>query len=76
MGLVDDHNPRAERELRRYIEGLELAVTKLASKEAAQTIATDFHFWWMAQPGSNTMQGFDDWWELPVPVPPASKNTP
>lgn len=27
-------------------------------------VATEFYYWWHNQPGTNTQQGFDDWWEL------------
>jgi len=26
-------------------------------------IATSFFYWWYNQPGQNTSEGFDDWWE-------------
>lgn len=26
-------------------------------------VAVEFFCWWYNQPGSNTAQGFDDWWE-------------
>lgn len=31
-------------------------------KEAARKMATDFYYWWHNQPGTNTQQGFDEWW--------------
>ena len=34
------------------------------TKPEAKKLATDFFFWWWNQPGTNTMSGFDDWWEL------------
>lgn len=37
----------------------ELEVLK---KEQARKIATEFYYWWHNQPGTNTQQGFDDWW--------------
>lgn len=30
----------------------------------AKAIATKFFYWWHNQPGSNTEQGFDDWWGM------------
>jgi hypothetical protein len=32
-------------------------------KEPAKAIATEFFYWWHNQPGNNTEQGFDQWWE-------------
>jgi len=34
-----------------------------ADKLIHKQIACDFFRWWYNQPGSNTEQGFDDWWE-------------
>lgn len=31
--------------------------------DAVKEIATEFFYWWYNQPGSNTKEGFDDWWE-------------
>lgn len=31
-------------------------------KEIAKKIATDFYYWWANQPGSNTLEGFDSFW--------------
>lgn len=31
-------------------------------KETAREIATKFFYWWYNQPGANTQQGFDKWW--------------
>lgn len=33
------------------------------TKRAIKKIATDFFYWWYNQPGTNTQQGFDEWWE-------------
>lgn len=33
------------------------------NKSALKLIATQFYFWWAHQPGTNTYQGFDAWWE-------------
>jgi len=30
----------------------------------AKQIATEFYYWWHNQPGTNTEQGFDEWWKL------------
>ena len=32
-------------------------------KEELKRLCTDFFYWWYNQPGSNTQQGFDEWWE-------------
>lgn len=32
-------------------------------KEIAKKIATDFYYWWHNQPGTNTQDGFDSFWE-------------
>lgn len=29
-----------------------------------KAIATEFYYWWHNQPGSNTQDGYDDWWRL------------
>ena len=31
-------------------------------KEFAQSVATGFFYWWHNQPGTNTQQGFEQWW--------------
>lgn len=31
--------------------------------DAVKEIATAFFYWWYNQPGCNTQQGFDEWWE-------------
>jgi hypothetical protein len=48
----------------------ETPVQSLAAHDAeviereAKPIATEFFRWWYNQPGSNTDQGFDEWWQL------------
>ena len=38
---------------------------KINSKTATlKDIATEFYYWWHNQPGTNTAEGFDDWWEI------------
>jgi hypothetical protein len=34
-----------------------------SSKERAKLQCTEFFYWWHNKPGSNTLQGFDEWWE-------------
>lgn len=38
-------------------------ITRTMSREAAQKMATDFYYWWHNQPGTNTQQGFEEWWK-------------
>lgn len=35
-----------------------------SDKEALKEVATRFCYWWYNQPGTNTEQGFEDWWKL------------
>ena len=30
----------------------------------ALEVAREFYYWWHNQPGSNTSQGFQDWWKI------------
>lgn len=34
------------------------------SDELAKDIATEFYYYWHNQQGTNTADGFDDWWEI------------
>lgn len=34
------------------------------NNDIAKCIATEFYYWWNAQPGTNTQDGFDNWWTL------------
>ena len=48
---------------------------KLAERdEFARAVATEFYYHWHNSPGTNTQQGFQDWWELNrvrfLPSPP------
>lgn len=38
-------------------------VLESVSKEDLKEICTSFFYWWYNQPGSNTEQGFDQWYE-------------
>ena len=38
-------------------------ILRTMNKEVAKKMATDFYYWWHNQEGTNTQQGFDDWWE-------------
>lgn len=39
-------------------------ILRTMDKQAAMALATSFYRWWHNQPGTNTDQGFDEWWEL------------
>ena len=38
-------------------------INRSMDKDTAKKMATDFFRWWYNQPGTNTDQGFDEWWE-------------
>ena len=51
-------------------------IKRTLDKEQAKTIATNFYYWWHNQPGTNTLDGFDEWWETigsSLPTPPKEK---
>jgi len=39
-------------------------VLRNIDKQDAMELATSFYVWWHNQPGTNTEQGFSEWWEL------------
>jgi len=48
----------------RNLEGVLAARDAEVIEREAKPIATEFFRWWYNQPGSNTDQGFDEWWQL------------
>lgn len=38
------------------------------SDELIKTITTHFYYHWRNSPGTNTEQGFDEWWKVNKPV--------
>lgn len=38
-------------------------IKRSMDKDIAKAMATEFFRWWYNQPGSNTDQGFDEWWD-------------
>ena len=39
-------------------------ILRTLDKKASKALATDFYYWWHNQEGTNTQQGFDEYWEL------------
>jgi hypothetical protein len=38
-----------------------------------EEIAIAFYYWWHNQPGTNTEQGFKEWWALPLNFQPTQE---
>jgi hypothetical protein len=62
-----DHEACKSMENRAYIwkdraEKLVAENKRLKSKAMFKGVCTDFFYWWFNQPGTNTLQGFDEWW--------------
>lgn len=43
---------------------LEKTTPKECLAQYSKKIAVEFYYWWHNQPGTNTKEGFDDWWKL------------
>jgi len=68
--IDDDLFPEAHLKIigKAFAETIRQAITNPdqfvgADKLIHKQIACEFFRWWHNQPGSNTEQGFDDWWE-------------
>lgn len=46
------------------LRNVEKATPQECLEQYSKNIAVEFYYWWHNQPGSNTKQGFDDWWKL------------
>lgn len=42
----------------------QLTAAQQSAQEQFRDVAVEFFYWWHNQPGSNTAQGFDEWWKL------------
>lgn len=41
-----------------------LTAAQQSAKEQFGAVAVEFFYWWHNQPGTNTAQGFDEWWAI------------
>ena len=42
----------------------QLTAAQQSAKEQHGAVAVEFFYWWHNQPGTNTEQGFDEWWAI------------
>ena len=63
-GCHMSQSPKSETSIALYLHPVPLKdLTDNSAAEHYKKLATDFFYWWHNQPGSNTQQGFDDWWK-------------
>lgn len=51
-------------ECKKDSESTAVAGSKPITEETIRDVATEFFYSWYNSPGTNTLQGFDDWWKL------------